>query len=797
MRLSKLVLFFLFIYFDTPQAVASNYLLPHPENGKLLDFDATNFDAGTLYIGDESYPYFSFVNRTNHNVKIKSLKANNGSWDDPFRPSPIDTNHIIKPGERDTIFFKRYFSYTRNKPGNYDLSWTINFINSNVQQHLNIFCVLKENKGEIELEPLELSTVKIGDAISFSSQFTNIGKDTVTLKIPKDRGFTTYLDKYPIKIAPLESCTLNFEVNTASFPNHYDKYVTLRTNLPKTNLLKIPIHGKIIAPNRSDIYFSSKTLRLDIMENERAEYHFWYTNTGDMPLIISTCKGSCGCVVPRCAREPLAPGDSAEVHVKYDSKRVGPINKTITVSSNAVTPRIVLRIKGYVTRKPRAEEIPYKVQPNSSKTSFYNKKLFINYNYKEKKEAQFFFTNTGSEPLKISNTLSADGIEVTHPQETIPPGGKGCITAQYDTERVGSFKRHITVISNGSPYTTILELNGLVHAKNDTIIAKPQLIFDRVIIDTSFKYGTPAQFEFPFTNFGDAPLIFSCAKSSTPVSDYPRNPIHPGERGVIKVTYDSKRVGNFNQLIHLCHNDTSNNTSLRITGFVAPKPLLSEKEKKSVIIPIGPVIKFDSTSIIRNYEYGYATQEEFVFTNSGDKPLVIYTAKSSDGIMTMPSQTKILPGKKGIIYVTYDTKKTGPFSKTIVVSHNAKKGKTLLHFRGRVNNQEQVVSYTKPTISAPTIHFNTLLIDKDFNLNEKVEIEFAFTNKGDSPVKILKVHANGGVITFPEEALRRGDRDIIHISYPKNKVGPFTRTITVYHDTAEEPIILKFKGVIF
>ena len=794
---SKLVLFFLFVCLTTYQAVASNHSLPHEEKGKLLDFDATNFDAGTLYIGDESYPYFSFVNRTNHNVRIKSLKANNGSWNDPFRSLPIDTNHIIKPGERDTLFFKRYFSYTRSKPGNYDLSWTINFINSNVQQHLNIFCVLKENRGEIELDPIELPLVNIGDSISFSTEFKNSGKDTVTLQIPKDRGFTTYLDKYPIKIAPQESHTLNFEVNTASFPNRYDKYVTLRTNFSKTNLLKIPIHGKVIAPNRPDIYFTSKTLRLDIMEGGRCEYHFWYTNTGDTPLIISTCKGSCGCVVSRCSREPLAPGDSAEVHVKYDSKRVGPINKTITVSSNAVTPRIVLRIKGYVTRKPRTGEVPYKVRPNSSKISFYNDQLFINYKYKEKKKVDFFFTNEGSDSLKISSTLSADGIEVIHPQKAIPPGGKGCITAQYDTERVGLFKRYITVISNGAPYTTILELSGLVRDKNDTLIARPLLTFDRVIIDTSFEYGANAKFKFPFTNNGDAPLIFSCAKSSIPVSDYPRAPIFPGERGIIKVTYDSERVGNFNQLIRLCHNDTSNHTTLRITGFVEPKPLISEKKKKSTIIPMGPEIRFDSTSIVRHYKYGYATQEEFIFTNVGDQPLIIYTTKSSEGIITMPSQTKSVPGKKGIIYATYDTKRTGAFSKTIVVTHNTKKGKTLLRFNGRVNNQRQTISYTEATTSAPSISFNALLIEKDFDHNETVEIEYAFTNKGKMPVKILKVLATDGVVTFPKEPLKQGDRDIILISYPKNKLGPFTRTIAVYHDAANEPIILKFKGVIF
>jgi hypothetical protein len=80
---------------------------------------------------------------------------------------------------------------------------------------------------------------------------------------------------------------------------------------------------------------------------------FTVTNTGNAPLIISLCKGSCGCTVPVCTKEPIAPGASTEVSVKYDTKRVGLINKTVTITSNAVnSPRKVVRIKGQVLAKP-------------------------------------------------------------------------------------------------------------------------------------------------------------------------------------------------------------------------------------------------------------------------------------------------------------------------------------------------------------------------------------------------------------------------------------------------------------
>ena len=75
---------------------------------------------------------------------------------------------------------------------------------------------------------------------------------------------------------------------------------------------------------------------------------FEFTNTGDAPLIITKVSSSCGCTVPKKPDGPIMPGDTGEIQVKYDTKRVMPIRKTITVISNADTPTIALKIKGEV-----------------------------------------------------------------------------------------------------------------------------------------------------------------------------------------------------------------------------------------------------------------------------------------------------------------------------------------------------------------------------------------------------------------------------------------------------------------
>jgi len=75
---------------------------------------------------------------------------------------------------------------------------------------------------------------------------------------------------------------------------------------------------------------------------------FEFTNTGDAPLIISKVTSSCGCTVPKKPDAPIMPGKTGEISVKYDTNRVMPIRKTITVMSNAATPTVALKIKGDV-----------------------------------------------------------------------------------------------------------------------------------------------------------------------------------------------------------------------------------------------------------------------------------------------------------------------------------------------------------------------------------------------------------------------------------------------------------------
>jgi hypothetical protein len=86
---------------------------------------------------------------------------------------------------------------------------------------------------------------------------------------------------------------------------------------------------------------------------------------------------------------------------------------------------------------------------------------------------------------------------------------------------------------------------------------------------------------------------------------------------------------------------------------------------------------------------------DFKFTNTGKEPLVISNARGSCGC-TVPKWPKepVLKGQSSVINVHYDTKRPGPFTKTVTISSNAKTAERVITIKGVVESQEQTDSGT-------------------------------------------------------------------------------------------------------
>jgi len=82
---------------------------------------------------------------------------------------------------------------------------------------------------------------------------------------------------------------------------------------------------------------------------------FEFTNTGEHPLKVYSIYSACSCDIVYQPEEPIMPGESERIDVKYDTDKIGPIVKTITVVANTKEKLIPLNLKGEVL-EPEVKE---------------------------------------------------------------------------------------------------------------------------------------------------------------------------------------------------------------------------------------------------------------------------------------------------------------------------------------------------------------------------------------------------------------------------------------------------------
>lgn len=118
------------------------------------------------------------------------------------------------------------------------------------------------------------------------------------------------------------------------------------------------LNTNVFAQAGAKIEFKDKDNTIDYgttnKEDDNGVRIFEFTNTGDADLIITNVQSTCGCTVPSKPTEPIPPGKTGKIEVKYNM-HTGPIRKTITVESNAVNTedgKVAIKIKGEVIEKP-------------------------------------------------------------------------------------------------------------------------------------------------------------------------------------------------------------------------------------------------------------------------------------------------------------------------------------------------------------------------------------------------------------------------------------------------------------
>lgn len=119
-----------------------------------------------------------------------------------------------------------------------------------------------------------------------------------------------------------------------------------------------------VNPDGPIMEFESKTVDYGTMEQHGEPLRILkFTNVGKEPLIIKNCKGSCGCTVPDWPKEPIMPGESSQIEIRYATNRLGRINKTVKVTTNEGATPHVIKVVGNILKAEEEESVP-KAEPS-------------------------------------------------------------------------------------------------------------------------------------------------------------------------------------------------------------------------------------------------------------------------------------------------------------------------------------------------------------------------------------------------------------------------------------------------
>ncbi len=116
----------------------------------------------------------------------------------------------------------------------------------------------------------------------------------------------------------------------------------------------------------------------------------------------------------------------------------------------------------------------------------------------------------------------------------------------------------------------------IVTPVQQAVTSNAEMSFEKDVHDFgTIEYAGNGSYEFKFKNTGTEPLIITDAKGSCgcTVPTYPKNiPIKPGETQAIKVTYDTKRPGNFTKTVTIHSNAKTPEKVITIKGMVQAAP---------------------------------------------------------------------------------------------------------------------------------------------------------------------------------------------------------------------------------
>lgn len=341
------------------------------------------------------------------------------------------------------------------------------------------------------------------------------------------------------------------------------------------------------AQDNARIKFEETTHQFgDIDKGAPAEHTFVFTNTSEEPVTLTRVKASCGCTTPSWTREEVAPGQTGEIKVKYNTQRLGPFTKTVTVNYDSAARPIVLYIKGKVNNTGAAASQVANIYKRPMGNLAFDDLVQNLGTIDSDKEAKATFKLRNNGPLLIKIGINPEEnpeMEIALSSAELAPGQTATIDVTVIGERfekAESFTKRITLnTSDKAMPDKVLTVNGVINKvfTAEELARMPNIEFDATEYDAGkIISGEKVTYAYTFRNTGQDDLVIESVKASCGcTATAPKDKIiKGGQSSEIVATFNSSgRRGNQKKSITVRTNDPDNGVLvLRLSAEVEEDP---------------------------------------------------------------------------------------------------------------------------------------------------------------------------------------------------------------------------------
>lgn len=331
-----------------------------------------------------------------------------------------------------------------------------------------------------------------------------------------------------------------------------------------------------------------------------------------------------------------------------------------------------------------------------------------------------------------------------------------------------------------------------------TPVSRAQLIFSPDAWDFGDIREVDGRVSHTFTgeNRGDKPVVILdvVASCGCTVPEFTRQPIRPGEKTVVKVTFDpANRPGAFTKELGVYSSERRKIASLTVQGTVTPRP-------KSVdeLYPVdaGEGLRLSTTLCAFSYIYpGRQTQSTVGYINTSERPVrLALRPRESSGLLTAEYPRQIAPGARGEINLSYlipaDKPRYGTLKDALEVRSDDRSNGTLLVVHGiGVDKPENGPKQPAPKVQ---IAENIIKFGPVKHASAVQQRPLTLTNTGEGELIVRAVETGGKATTTlaPGQRIPAGSSRTAQVRFEprKQEFGVMTDYVLIVTNDPARPM---------